>query len=56
MIAEEGAALDVPADQLAVAANALTYGIAFQRLVEPDAVPDDLFGNALGLLFKGARA
>ena len=56
MIEAEGAKLDVPAEQLAVAANALTYGIAFQRLVEPDAVPDDLFATALGLLFKGAAA
>jgi AcrR family transcriptional regulator len=37
--------------RLAVMANALTYGVAFQRLVEPEAVPDDLFGDALRKLF-----
>jgi AcrR family transcriptional regulator len=42
--------------RLAVMANALTYGIAFQRLAEPDAVPDDLFADALRRLFAGATA
>ena len=42
--------------RLAVMANALTYGVAFQRLVEPDAVPDDLFADALRRLFAGAAA
>ncbi|MDQ3739629.1 MAG: TetR/AcrR family transcriptional regulator [Actinomycetota bacterium] len=37
--------------RLAVMANALTYGVAFQRLVEPEAVPDDLFADALRRLF-----
>ena len=43
-------------ERLALMANALTYGIAFQRLVEPDAVPDDLFADALRRLFAGAAA
>ena len=42
--------------RLAVIANALTYGIAFQRLAEPDAVPDDLFADALRRLFAAAPA
>jgi AcrR family transcriptional regulator len=42
--------------RLAVMANALTYGVAFQRLAEPDAVPDDLFGDALRRLFAGTTA
>jgi len=31
----------------AVLANALTYGIAFQRIVEPDAVPGDAYAEGL---------
>jgi AcrR family transcriptional regulator len=42
--------------RLAVMANALTYGIAFQRLAEPGAVPDDLFADGLHRLFAGAAA
>jgi len=39
-------------DPAAVAVNALVYGIAFQRLVEPDAVPDDLLAKALERLAR----
>jgi AcrR family transcriptional regulator len=50
----ETAAPGMAVDRLAVIANALTYGIAFQRLAEPDQVPDELFAEALGLVFAGA--
>jgi AcrR family transcriptional regulator len=50
------AAPGVPAERLAVVANALTYGVAFQRIAEPGQVPDDLFAEALGLVFAGASA
>ena len=50
----EEVAPELPADRLALMANALTYGIAFQRLAEPDQVPDDLFAEGLGLLLSGA--
>jgi AcrR family transcriptional regulator len=54
MIAE--AAPGLPVDRLAVIANALTYGIAFQRLAEPDAVREDAFAEGLALVFAGAVA
>jgi AcrR family transcriptional regulator len=42
--------LQIPAEQLAVAIDALADGIARQKLAEPGAVPDDLMGRVLSLL------
>lgn len=52
--AQRGWRLPMPAADLASAVNALTYGIAFERLAEPDSVPPDLFARTLALLFAGA--
>ncbi len=46
--------LDIPAEQLAVAIDALADGIARQKLADPDAVPDELMGRVLSLLLAGA--
>jgi len=46
--------LEIPAEQLAVAIDALADGIARQKLADPDAVPDDLMGRVLSLLLAGA--
>src|SRR5437899_11644821 len=46
--------LEIPAEQLAVAIDALADGIARQKLADPDAVPDDLMGRVLALLLAGA--
>jgi AcrR family transcriptional regulator len=46
--------LDIPAEQLAIAIDALADGIARQKLADPDAVPDDLMGKVLALLFARA--
>jgi AcrR family transcriptional regulator len=46
--------LDIPADQLAIAIDALADGIARQKLADPDAVPDELMGRVLSLLFSAA--
>ena len=46
--------LEIPAEQLAIAIDALADGIARQKLADPDAVPDDLMGRVLSLLFAGA--
>ena len=43
--------LEIPAEQLAVAIDALADGIARQKLADPQAVPDDLMGRVLSLLF-----
>jgi AcrR family transcriptional regulator len=43
--------LTIPAEQLAVAIDALADGIARQKLADPTAVPDELMGKVLALLF-----
>ncbi len=51
---EFGLELEIPAEQLAVAIDALADGIARQKLADPAAVPDDLMGKVLSLLLAGA--
>src|SRR4029077_7846599 len=46
--------LAIPAEQLAMAIDALADGIARQKLADPDAVPDELMGRVLALLFSAA--
>lgn len=43
-------------DHLALAIKALSHGIALERLVDEDDVPDALLGRVLQLLFRGLRA
>jgi len=45
----------VPHDQIAVMTFAMANGIALEKLLEPDAVPDDLFGTMLMVFFTGLR-
>jgi len=52
---ELGVELSLPAEQLAMAIDALADGFALQKLADPEAVPDDLFGTVLTLLLEGAR-
>jgi AcrR family transcriptional regulator len=44
----------VPFDQLATMVFAMANGVSFERLVEPEAVPDDLFSTMLELFTLGA--
>ena len=46
--------LELPAEQLAIAIDALADGIARQKLADPGAVPDELMGRVLALLFSAA--
>jgi AcrR family transcriptional regulator len=46
--------LALPAEQLAIAVDALADGIARQRLADPEVVPDELMGTVLSLLFEAA--
>jgi AcrR family transcriptional regulator len=46
--------LELPAEQMAIAIDALADGIARQKLADPDAVPDELMGRVLALLFAAA--
>jgi AcrR family transcriptional regulator len=43
------------ADDLAPAVNALVYGVALQRLAEPDRIPDDLLRTCIEALLRGWR-
>ena len=51
---DQDLAFALPAEQLAVAIDALADGIARQKLVDPSAVPDDLLGRAIAMLMAGA--
>jgi AcrR family transcriptional regulator len=51
--AETNSPLALPADQVAIAMQALGYGLHAQRLADPRAVPDDLFGVLLLALLRG---
>lgn len=44
--------LAIPAEHLAVTIDALADGIARQKLADPEAVPDELMGTVLSLLFS----
>jgi AcrR family transcriptional regulator len=46
----------VPLDQMATMLFAMANGIAFERLVEPESVPDELFSKMLELFALGAFA
>jgi AcrR family transcriptional regulator len=48
----EDAPLPLPADQMAIAIEALSMGIALQKLADPEIVPDDLLGRVYALLFR----
>jgi AcrR family transcriptional regulator len=47
-----GDPLPLPADQMAIAVEALSQGIALHTLVDPEGVPDDLLGRVYSLLFQ----
>jgi hypothetical protein len=44
------------ADQLGLLINALGNGLAFEKLADPSAVPDELFGDMLILIFQALTA
>lgn len=46
--------LEMPAEHLAIAIDALADGIARQKLADPTVVPDDLMGRVISLLLTGA--
>jgi AcrR family transcriptional regulator len=51
--ATTGVPLTYPAERLATAVLALGYGSAMNKLVDPDATPDELTGEILDLLYDG---
>jgi AcrR family transcriptional regulator len=48
-----GVALTVPAQRLATAIVALANGLAIDHIADPNAVPEDLFGEMLSLIYDG---
>ena len=46
----------VPPEHLATTLIALANGFAIELLADPDSVPDDLFGDAVGALIRSSRA
>jgi AcrR family transcriptional regulator len=51
--AAAGVELPLPAEQAAVGIGALVNGLAFERVLDPDSVPDELFGLILSRLVVG---
>jgi AcrR family transcriptional regulator len=51
-----GVPLSIPAKHIATAVIALVDGLSTEQLTEPDAVPDDLFGQILSLIEGGMAA
>jgi AcrR family transcriptional regulator len=46
----------VPPAEIAAMAFAMANGMALERLLEPEAVPDDMFGEMMATFFTGLRA
>jgi AcrR family transcriptional regulator len=46
----------VRAEDLATVILSLSAGLAQQKLIEPDSVPDDLLGDTIALIYRGALA
>jgi AcrR family transcriptional regulator len=49
-----GVELTMPADHVATVLLALTNGLALERLGQPEAVPDEVFGEVIARLFRAA--
>jgi AcrR family transcriptional regulator len=53
---ELGIEPSIPADELALMVSAMARGVAAERLLDGDDVPDELFGRMLIVLLAGVRA
>lgn len=49
-----GLSLPATAEELGLIINALSNGLMFEKLVDPDGVPDELFESALALILRSA--
>jgi AcrR family transcriptional regulator len=54
--ADLGIQLPIDASELGLAVNALGNGLLLDKLIEPEAVPEDLYGRVLDLLFSSFDA
>jgi AcrR family transcriptional regulator len=48
-----GGELPIPAEQVAMMTHAMADGFALARILEPEDVPDDMFGTMLAVFFAG---
>lgn len=55
-LARHGAPPGVPTESVATVVGALFLGLVRQRRIDPECVPEDLFGQALTWLFAGIKA
>ncbi len=55
-LAELGLRSAVPVDRIVLMTFSLANGFALERLLEPDAAPEELFADTLVLLLEGVRA
>jgi AcrR family transcriptional regulator len=53
---ETGADLALPAEEIATAIKALGNGLALERIIDPDAVSDTLFGRSLEVFLRGLES
>ncbi|HWX74757.1 MAG TPA: TetR family transcriptional regulator C-terminal domain-containing protein, partial [Solirubrobacteraceae bacterium] len=53
---EYGKAPTLPFEQVALMTSAMSHGFALEKLLEGDAVPDELFGTMLMVFFAGLDA
>lgn len=51
-----GIELPLPAEHIGTAIKALGNGIALEKIADPDAVPDELFGEFLAIFLRGLEA
>jgi AcrR family transcriptional regulator len=55
-VEELGVEPPVPVEDIALMTFAMANGIAFEKLLEPDAVSEELYGTMLMIFFTGLRA
>ena len=51
----DGIEVPFPIDQIALMTFAMAKGVALEKLLEPDAVDDELYGTMLMIFFTGLR-
>ena len=52
---EVGLTPPIPVEQISLMTFAMAHGVALEKLLEPEAVPDELFGTMLLVFFTGLR-
>ena len=53
---ELGVELSIPFEEISLMTFAMANGVALEKLLEPEAVPENLYGTMLAIFFTGLRA